>query len=401
MSEPPYISEELIELKAHQILQKRQLYGREGTSQSDWDEAKRYLEAHPWEVRQWNFFRRITLYWESTLIENCLESIEFLLEKLAFFTILGRLGQLAFIVAVVSFVFGENVRRNNEVFAAWTTITAANGQSGSGGRIEALEFLNSRPLKFPWIGWTEKGWYWDEGEEECKLKRLWGLRWEKQPLVGLSAPRAYLAGICLCGANLDGANLQEAYLGEINLQQANLEEANLQNAFLIEANLQSAYLKEANLQNANLARANLQDAILGEFSRDILLIISSRGANLQDTNLWGANLQNAKLFKANLQDANLNSANLQNADLREVNFKEVDLLSANLQGAILMDVRNLTSMQIKSACFWDRAIYKGRWERNNIVALEPDNSNYIEELKNDTASDSDRPIYCGSIPLFN
>ena len=119
MSRTFYIPEELIELKAHQIWEKRKLDGKEGNPQSDWEEAKRYLENNRWRVYQWKFFRGITFWWEATLLENCLENIEFLLQKLAFFTILGRLGELALIVAIVSFVFGENVRRNNKVFLAW------------------------------------------------------------------------------------------------------------------------------------------------------------------------------------------------------------------------------------------------------------------------------------------
>ena len=321
---------------------------------SDWEEAKRYLEAHPWEVRQWNFFRRITLYWEATLIENCLESIEFLLQKLAFFTILGRSGELAFIVAVVAFVFGEDIRRNNEVFAAWTAITTAHEQPGSGGRIRALEFLNSRPLRFPWI-WVTIDLFGDE--KECKRKLVFGRRWKREPLAGLSTPKAYLAGINLCGADLDSANLQNANLYRAKLQDTNLLRANLQNANLTLANLQKAYLEEANLQNANLLEANLQDANL-------------EGANLQKANLHGANLQKASLWEANLQEA------------------------------ILIETENLTPKQIKSTCFWDRAIYKGKWsgkwsrEGSTYIAIEPDNTKFIEGLKNDTVSDPDEPIDC-------
>ena len=46
MSEPSDLPEELIKIKAHQIWEKRQLDGREETPQSDWDEAKQYLEEH-------------------------------------------------------------------------------------------------------------------------------------------------------------------------------------------------------------------------------------------------------------------------------------------------------------------------------------------------------------------
>ncbi len=377
MSEPPHIPEELIELKAHQIWEKRQLDGKKGTPESDWDEAKQYLEEkkNRQKVRQWKFFRRITLWWEDTLLEDCLESIEFLLEKLAFFTILGRLGQLAFIVAVVSFVFGENVRRNNQVFAAWTTITTAHKQSGSGGRIRALEFLNSRPLRFPWI-WGTIDLFWDG--KECRRRLVFGRRWKREPLVGLSVPKAYLAGIVLCDVDLEGASLQGANLRLANLQRANLERVNLQEANLYKANLQNADLMYANLQNAYLWGANLQNARLNL-------------ANLQKANLEYANLQKADLWGANLQNADLHFANFQKADL-----EYADLLGANLQGAILIETENLTPKQIKSACFWDGAIYKGKWdeEERTWVAIKLDNTNYVEKLKNDIASDPEEPPDC-------
>ncbi|MEL6440870.1 MAG: pentapeptide repeat-containing protein, partial [Cyanobacteria bacterium J06621_8] len=182
------------------------------------------------------------------LEKQVLEPVDAWIDKQAFFAILGKLGNLAIVVAIVTFVFGENVRRNNEVFAAWQTITSAHGQSGSGGRIKALEFLNSRPLRFPWIGWT-KDHFWDERTEQCREKIVFGRRWQREHLNGLSAPnKAYLAEINLCNAILEGANLQDA----------NLWFANLQNAFLEFVNLQDANIWFANLQDADLRNANLQ-----------------------------------------------------------------------------------------------------------------------------------------------
>ena len=294
-----------------------------------------------------------TIYKPYYLLEKrVLEPTDAWISKQAFFTILGRLGNLALIAAVIAFIFGEDVRRNNEIFTAWQTITSANGQPGSGGRIEALEFLNSRPWRFPWIGITKKGLYWDKQEKRCKLKRLFGRRWTREPLVGLSAPKAYLVGINLCGALLNGANLQNT----------NLYEANLQGAFLTRTNLQLANLYGANLQRAFLGEANLHGAFLDE-------------ANLQNAILIRANLQHAFLFDANLQDA--------------------FLYGANLQDAILTDTQNLTSTQIKNSCNWDKAIYKGEYisEKETYVAT-PDNTNYIEELKKDKSSDPKEPVDC-------
>ena len=350
------------------------------------------------------------------LEKRILEPVDAWISRQAFFTILGRLGNLALIAAVIAFVFGENVRRNNEVFSAWQTITSANGQTGSGGRIEALQFLNSRPWRFPWIGWTEESLYWDEREGKCKLKHLLGLRWERQPLVGLSAPEAYLAFVHLCEAHLLSANLQEANLEEAKLQKANLREANLQEAVLLSANLQEAVLVGANLQEANLEEAKLQKANLGDanLQKARLSLAKLQEANLGDANLqeawlrladlqeavllsvnlqeaWLAlaNLQEAVLIEANLQEAVLLSVNLQETVLFSANLQETDLREANLQEAVLVEAKKLTNQQIKSACNWEKGIYKGKWsnEKQLVETTEPDNTNFIEELKKDKSSD--------------
>ena len=48
------IPRELIEDKAHKIWQKRESQGKEGTAESDWNEAKKYLKKHRGEVFLWN-----------------------------------------------------------------------------------------------------------------------------------------------------------------------------------------------------------------------------------------------------------------------------------------------------------------------------------------------------------
>ena len=128
--------------------------------------------------------------------------------------------------------------------------------------------------------------------------------------------------------------------------------------------LQDAELYKFIFKNANLSRINLQ------------------GADLR----W-ANLQGAKLREANLQGANLWQANLQGANL----------IIANLQKAYLMGTEeNLTPKQIKLACFWEEAIYRSKYDfkKEIYVVIEPDNTNYIEELKQNKSSDSRRPPDC-------
>ena len=143
----------------------------------------------------------------------------------------------------------------------------------------------------------------------------------------------YLAGLDLSKTALWGVNLQQAFLFQANFQQAFLFQANFQQVFLQEANLERAILKEVNLQEASLAGANLQQTILSQ---------------------------------------------------------------ANLKQAVLVKVKDLTPKQIKSACFWEEAIYEGEWneEQETYVATEPDNTNFIKDLKKDKSSDPKEPVDC-------
>ena len=47
---------------------------------------------------------------------------------------------------------------------------------------------------------------------------------------------------------------------------------------------------------------------------------------------------------------------------------------ANLKNANLIEARNLTPPQIKSACYWEKAFYKGNWDNKNYKWR----SNYLD-----------------------
>lgn len=172
-------------------------------------------------------------------------------------------------------------------------------------------------------------------------------------------------------------------LAGLYLKGTNLSEVNLQEANLYSSNLQGAVLSFSNLQEVNLSSSNLQNALLID-------------ANLQGANLFFSNLQQAYLSSSNLQGANLLFSNLQQAYLWEANLQEARLYGANLQQAYLVEARNYTYQQIKSACFWDKAIYVGELKLwvESYGAKEPDNTNFIEELKKDMASDPEESVDC-------
>ena len=78
------------------------------------------------------------------------------------------------------------------------------------------------------------------------------------------------------------------------------------------------------------------------------------------------------------------------------NLQKVKLRGANLQDAYLEEIRNYTYKQLKLACNWDKAIYKGRYDQEERVwvPIEPDNTNIIEELKKDITLGIEEPVNC-------
>lgn len=178
--------------------------------------------------------RRFAAWWETTPVEKFLEDIVFLLKNAALFDIINLVAGVTIIISLITWLATERQRRNAEVYQVWQVITAAYGQSGSGGRKEALEFLNSTPRRFP----------------------LFWLKWEKESLAGLAAPNAYLRRIQIPQASLLRANLQGADLSGANLQLANLKQVNLPLADLSGANLQKSSVSEANLQKAIYTNQN-------------------------------------------------------------------------------------------------------------------------------------------------
>ena len=235
-------------------------------------------------------------------INSRLRKISKRLNKQPLLSILGQLDKLALIIALFTFILGEDSRHNTAVFQAWQTITTAEGQTGSGGRIEALEFLNSRPWRLPWIGLTEEEWFLDEFTGKCKHRELpvLGSRWERQSLRNLSIPKAYLVEVKLCGANLAETNLKEAKLWKADLGGTDLWKSNLVKADLAETHLGGTKLEKANLKGAHL---------------------------------WEANLEEANLEQAKLEDTNLSR------------------------------VKNLTPTQVKSTCYWKQANFDEEFQK--------------------------------------
>ncbi len=241
------------------------------------------------------------------------------------------MGNFYVVIGLVAFMVADEQRRKSEIYQAWQVVSTAYGQKGSGGRIEALEFLNTRPIVFPWIGLT-----WDKREQQWLL----GWRGEQQTLQGLEVPHAYLKSIDLSYANLREANLTGADFREANLTGADFREANLTQANLTGANLTGTDLEGTNLAEANLSQANLTGALLW-------------GANLKGVDLSQANLAGALLWGANLRGVDLSQANLAGADL-----EGAKLSSAILVGANLNEIPNLEDSVLTGAFYTKESSFK-------------------------------------------
>jgi uncharacterized protein YjbI with pentapeptide repeats len=204
-----------------------------------------------------------------------------------------------------------------------------------------------------------------------------------------------LSGTNLSGANLNRANLNRANLNRAYLNVAKLEEAILNRADLNRASLGFAKLEGARLNGANLNRADLNGAYLNR-------------ANLNGAKLEGARLNGANLNRADLNGANLNLADLDGAILKGAKLKGADLNLAYLDGAILdrailngailNGAEGLNPKQIKSACFWERAIHtEPMWDKDKQLWVAADreaNQREIEKLKRDKNSEPPNPIDC-------
>ena len=337
------IPRHLIAQRAHCLWE---ISGRlQGHDAEYWIEAERQLtrETHP------VFGRLVPLEKSFQVGLRWLKSLP-LLDLLKLFC------NLLVVLALITFIANQDVLYHRESLMAWQTITSSVGQTGNGGRKEAIEFLVSRPLRFPLPVCGGEVDY-----PSCVFRQ------PRQSLAGLdvgvedngnlpvnltsAGSGAYLEGLQVPNANLSGANLQNAMLLAANLQQTDLDSANLHNALLSRANLQNAILSEANLQSAILSEANLYRAILSGANlqgamlnlanlQDAFLIEANLAgvqlgkANLRGTHLWKSHLNTANLQFANLQGAHLWKSDLRGANLSGANLQQAHLDEANLQGAI-------------------------------------------------------------------
>ena len=243
--------------------------------------------------------------------------------------------------------------------------------------------------------------------EECKLendceKIIKALVRAKVNFQFYDLDSIELVGINLEDANLDNANLSNAdlriaYLEDVRLKNANLTDTNLNGAYLENVYLRNSTLTGINLENTKLYRVNFTDANL----EGAYLVNAELQSEFTNANLRYANLSNIKLSYSNLSDANLEYADLNGAELELTNIGSSNFHGANLNNVILIVPDGLDksykaqiNAQIKSACNWQQAIYKANWKKGKWIVNEVVNQQYIEQLKQDKASDPKEVVDC-------
>lgn len=185
------------------------------------------------------------------------------LQRWSLVDFLEIVARFSIIIAVIAYLAGEEERVQQRHTELWRTLVLAQGKSGSGGRVSALESLNT----------------------------------DLVDLSGVNVQNAYLREVQLDASVLIDARLDSADLTSSNLCLAQMEGASLRGASLPFANLRGADLRRANLEGANLAYADLTGATL-------------RRANLSGADLEGTMLADADLTLADLRHVTANEATL-------------------------------------------------------------------------------------------
>ncbi|MGK7956483.1 MAG: pentapeptide repeat-containing protein [Crocosphaera sp.] len=238
-------------------------------------------------------------------------------------------------------------------------------------------------------------------KDALEMLNFWGINLQNIPLAA-----TYLKGINLTNTNLSnmdfsGANLENANLSQSKIVNSNFKTSHLPNSRLVQSNLSNSNfrlsnLTQGNLRKANLFQTNLTFASLNfanlastNLSKSSLYFADLEGANLLKSNLSRSNLSGANLSFTNLMFSDLAHANLSSANLVKANLSSADLTNTNLLGANLIQSKNLHPTRLKKACFWQYAIYKGKWDRQQQEWKidEVANRKFIEELIQDKSSD--------------
>jgi hypothetical protein len=161
-------------------------------------------------------------------LEYGMEWLAYFLSNWSFLEVLEYLGSFGVLIAVIFYFAESGDRLKQKHYQAWQVINSAQGRGGNGGRIEALEELNSDGVT------------------------LVGVDLSSAFLVGVRLPKAMLAR-----ANFAAADARNADMSGAVVEDAGLRGANFRGAELAGVSFKASVLDEADFSGADLAGADL------------------------------------------------------------------------------------------------------------------------------------------------
>ena len=195
-------------------------------------------------------------------IEWLTQWMAYYLSNWSLLEVLEYAGRFTVLIAVIVYFMEAPDRRKQKHYQAWQVINSAQGQSGGGGRVEALQELH------------------DDGVS----------------LIAVNVEGAYLQGL-----SLPGADLSRSYMARTDLRDCRLTNANLEDADLNNANLRGGDLRHVAFARASLSKSDLH------------------GANLEGAELMGADLDEVDLSAANLRELKWKEiASIKGADISDI-----------------------------------------------------------------------------------
>jgi hypothetical protein len=212
-----------------------------------WSERRQRLKRS-WTVPLWAF------EWFS-------EWVAYVLSNWSFLEVLEYLSSFGVLIAVVFYFSESGDRLKQKHYQAWQVINTSQGKGGNGGRIDALQELNT----------------------------------DRIPLVGVDVSGAFLQGVHLRAAGLSRCNFAATDLRNSDFDSADMSDGNLRGANFRESALRSAAFDDADLTDADLEGADLSGADLSrttlvraDLSRTNLANLKWSGIrDLNGTNIFG------------------------------------------------------------------------------------------------------------------
>jgi hypothetical protein len=202
----------------------------------------------PWPVKKQSIRHRWLLpFWA---VEWVFEWFAFALSRWTFLDVLEYLEGFSVLIAVIFYFSESGDRLKQKHYQAWQVINTAQGKGGNGGRIDALEELNSDGISL--IGVDVSGAF----LQDLHLERA---RLSRASFGSADLRNSDLTSADFSDANLQNANLRESHLSNVNFQRARLEDADLSEADLSGADFSGATLENADLTNANIANVRWRD----------------------------------------------------------------------------------------------------------------------------------------------